>query len=94
VKSLNVSEFRKRALDLLEHVPPEGVVITKRGKPLAKVLPLRSNVADLIGSMKGEIEIRGDIFSTGIRWEAEQGLLDGKPLKRPRRPLKRKSTRD
>jgi antitoxin (DNA-binding transcriptional repressor) of toxin-antitoxin stability system len=80
VKSLNVSEFRKNALDLLEHLPPEGVLITKRGKPLAKVVPMRSNIADLIGSMKGKLQIKGDIFSTGIRWEAEEGKIDGEPI--------------
>jgi antitoxin (DNA-binding transcriptional repressor) of toxin-antitoxin stability system len=81
VKSLNVSEFRKQALDLLEHLPPEGVLITKRGKPLAKVVPMRSNIADLIGSMKGKLHIKGDIFSTGIRWEAEDGKIDGEPIR-------------
>jgi hypothetical protein len=25
--------------DLLDHLPPEGVLITKRSKPLAKVVP-------------------------------------------------------
>lgn len=71
MKSLNVSEFRKQALDLLEHLPPEGVLITKRGKPLAKVTPV--GLGDWIGSMKGKLHIKGDIFSTGIRWEAEDG---------------------
>jgi antitoxin (DNA-binding transcriptional repressor) of toxin-antitoxin stability system len=71
VKSLNVSEFPKNALDLLEHLPPEGVLITKRGKPLAKVVP--AGVGDWIGSMKGKLHIKGDIFSTGIRWDAEDG---------------------
>jgi prevent-host-death family protein len=70
-KTLNVSEFRRQALDLLEHLPPEGVVITKRGRPLARVLPMRGNFAELIGSMKGKLHIRGDIFSTGERWEAD-----------------------
>ena len=79
MKSLNVSEFRKQALDLLQHLPPEGVLITKRGKPLAKIVP--AGVSDWIGSMKGKLRIKGDIFSAGIRWDAEDGKYlpeDGK----------------
>ena len=68
---LNVSEFRKQALELLDHLPPEGVLIAGRGKPIARLVPVHDTIADLIGSMKGKLHIRGDVFSTGIRWEAE-----------------------
>jgi prevent-host-death family protein len=78
MKSVSISEFRKQVQELLKHVPAEGLLITKRGKPLAKVTP--AGVGDWIGSMKGKLRIKGDIFSTGIRWEAERGLIDGKPL--------------
>jgi prevent-host-death family protein len=81
-KTLNVSEFRKQALDLLDHLPAEGILITKRGKPLAKVIPAKRSYGDWIGSMKGQFEVRGDIFSTGIRWEADDGLIDGRTARR------------
>ena len=55
-------------LDTLEN---EGVVITKRGKPVAKVIPISSDCADLIGSMKGKVKIKGDILSTGLEWDVE-----------------------
>jgi len=71
-KTLNVSEFRKQALDLLEHLPPEGILITKRGKPLAKLVPARSDYGDWIGCMKGMFEVKGDILSTGEIWDAER----------------------
>jgi prevent-host-death family protein len=65
MKTLNVSAFRKHCLALLEELPPEGVVVTKRGRPIARVLPVREGDGDLIGALAGQIQITGDIFSTG-----------------------------
>ena len=72
VKTLNVSEFRKQALRLLDHLPPEGVLITKRGRPLARLTPVHEKLGNWIGSMKGKFEVKGDIFSTGDRWNADR----------------------
>ena len=71
MKSLNVSEFREQCLALLEHLPAEGIVVTKRGKPVAKVVPIRNTNADLIGWASGALEISGDILTTGESWNAE-----------------------
>ena len=45
--------------------------ITKRGKPVAKLIPIRTASASLIGSLKGKLKIKGDILSTGARWDAQ-----------------------
>jgi antitoxin (DNA-binding transcriptional repressor) of toxin-antitoxin stability system len=71
MKSLNVSEFREQCLALFEHLPAEGVEVTKRGVPIARVLPVRKDNGDLIGSMAGVFEITGHIFSTDEKWDAE-----------------------
>jgi prevent-host-death family protein len=42
MRDLSVTEFRQQCLSLLEDLPEEGVVITKRGKPLARVMPVRA----------------------------------------------------
>jgi prevent-host-death family protein len=42
MKDLSVTEFRRECLSLMEHLPEEGIVVTKRGKPLARVLPVRA----------------------------------------------------
>ncbi|MCY4278066.1 MAG: hypothetical protein OXE81_09570, partial [Gammaproteobacteria bacterium] len=39
--------------------------------PVAQVLPYQHRCANLIGSMKGEITIHGDIMSTDIEWDAQ-----------------------
>lgn len=38
---------------------------------MARVIPADSDCAALIGSMKGKIKVKGDVFSTGIAWNAE-----------------------
>jgi antitoxin (DNA-binding transcriptional repressor) of toxin-antitoxin stability system len=53
-------------------VDPEGIVITKRGKPVAKLIPFGAGSADLIGSLKGKLRIKGEILSTGIKWDAQR----------------------
>ena len=42
MKDLNVTEFRRQCLALLEDLPDEGIVITKHGQPLARVLPINT----------------------------------------------------
>lgn len=41
MRDLSITEFRRQCLSLLEHLPEEGIVITKRGQPVARVAPLR-----------------------------------------------------
>lgn len=71
MKSINAARFKEQCLSILDHLEPEGIVITKRGKPVARVLPVQTDCASLIGSMAGEIHIKGGIFSTGLRWDVE-----------------------
>ncbi len=69
--TISASKFKEHCLSILDRLASEGVVITKHGKPVAKVLPIRSSCTDLIGSFKGKIKIKGDILSTGRKWDAE-----------------------
>ena len=66
-----VSQLKEKCLALVDALDSEGIVITKRGKPVARLIPIQSQCAGLIGSMKGKIRIHGDIHSTGVRWNAE-----------------------
>ena len=71
MKSVPAAKFKERCLSLLDRVDPEGIVITKHGKPVAKLIPIHTDMAKLIGSFKGKIKIKGKILSTGLRWDAE-----------------------
>ena len=72
VKTISASEFKAKCLQIFDELGAEGIVIEKRGKPVAKVIPFGSaDNSGLIESMKGAIRISGDIFSTGVKWNAE-----------------------
>jgi antitoxin (DNA-binding transcriptional repressor) of toxin-antitoxin stability system len=71
MKTIGASKFKAQCLALLDHLGPEGLVVTKRGKPVARVLPIPEHPAQLIGSLKGKISVKGDILSTGLEWEAD-----------------------
>lgn len=71
MRQISASRFKERCLALLDSLDREGLVVTKRGKPVARVLPISSRCTELIGSMKGKIKIKGNIYSTGERWDAE-----------------------
>ena len=71
MKTMGAAKFKKQCLALLDQLDAEGLVITKRGKPVARVIPYDREFAGSIGSLRGKIEIRGDIMSTGVRWNAD-----------------------
>ena len=72
VKTLTATEFKAKCLRILDTLGPQGIIILKRGRPVAKLTPLskRGN-EELIGLMRGKILIRGDIFSTDVKWNAQ-----------------------
>ena len=70
-RRIGAARFKEQCLALLDQLGPDGLVVTKRGKPVARVLPFDQDSASLIGSLRDKLEIRGDIMSTGIRWDAE-----------------------
>lgn len=72
MKLMPAAKFKEQCLALIDQVDQDGIVITKRGKPVAKLVPLSADSASLIGSLKGKIKIRGNILSTGTRWNAER----------------------
>ena len=71
MKKVAAGKFKEQCLSILDHLEPEGILITKHGKPVAKLVPVHTDHANLIGSFKGKIKIKGNILSTGIKWNAE-----------------------
>ncbi len=68
---MSASEFRKDCFALLDNPGSDGIIVTKRGKPVAKLIRIASDCAALIGSMKGKLKGKGSIYSTGLDWDAE-----------------------
>ena len=71
MKQIPAAKFKEQCLSILDHVDEEGIVITKRGKPVAKLIPIRTESAELIGKLKGRVKVKGDVLSTGVEWDAE-----------------------
>jgi prevent-host-death family protein len=72
-----VSKFKAQSLALLERVRRSGrsIIVTKRGEPLAEVVPPSAATlgTDWIGSMQGSAKLRGDIIAPAGKsadWEA------------------------
>ena len=70
------SKFKAKCLHLLDEVRQnrKEIVITKRGKAVAKLVPVEEKAPpEIFGRMKGSIEILGDIISPiGEIWNAER----------------------
>ena len=74
VRVLTASEFRAQCLKLMDEVAAGAgeIVITKRGRPVARLVRPREPPPDPFGSEKGRVQILGDIVSpTEDEWEAE-----------------------
>ena len=71
MKTIGAAKFKEQCLALLDRLDAEGLVITKHGKPVARILPYGSGDADLIGSLRQKTEVRGEIFSTNLHWDAD-----------------------
>ncbi|HYY69607.1 MAG TPA: type II toxin-antitoxin system prevent-host-death family antitoxin [Terriglobales bacterium] len=58
-------KFKAHCLAVLDEVQAkrETVVITKRGKPVAKLVPADEKADDIFGFLKGRATITGDIIS-------------------------------
>jgi antitoxin (DNA-binding transcriptional repressor) of toxin-antitoxin stability system len=87
-KTIAATEFKAKCLAILDDLDPKGVVITKHGLPIARVLPINPHGNErFVGSMKGKIKVHGDLFTTGIHWDAESRHSHR------RRPAERRSKR-
>lgn len=64
-KTIPAGTFKARCLAIMDEVAAkrESVIITKRGKPVAKLVPVEKEKDDIFGFMKGKITILGDIVS-------------------------------
>jgi prevent-host-death family protein len=62
---MRASLFKARCLGVMDKVKATGepAVVTKRGVPVVKVIPVESDKEDLFGYMADEVKIVGDIES-------------------------------
>jgi prevent-host-death family protein len=69
-------EFKAKCLKLMDDVQKHQreIVITKYGKPVARLVPAknRKGASSVVGALEGSVKIHGDLIApTGERWEAD-----------------------
>jgi len=64
-KTMPAGEFKVHCLAVMDEVAAkrQAVIITKRGKPVAKLVPVEKEKDDIFGFMKGKGRILGDVVS-------------------------------
>ena len=64
-KKIPAGKFKATCLRLMDEVQSTRVplIITKNGRPVAKLVPADEPVKDIFGFMRGMVEIVGDIES-------------------------------
>ena len=72
MKHMPAGDFKARCLAVMKKVQATGepVIVTKRGAPLVKVVPVASEKIGIFGFMMGKVRIVGDIESPiPVEWE-------------------------
>jgi prevent-host-death family protein len=65
MKTIPAGRFKVHCLSVMDEVQSkrEPVLITKRGKPVAKLVPVNQEKDDIFGFLEGKGKIVGDIVS-------------------------------
>jgi prevent-host-death family protein len=72
---ISAAEFKATCLDLMDEVDRTGapIVVTKRGRAVAQLAPVRTRVRSGFGLLKGRIVIRGNITdAVDVTWDASK----------------------
>jgi prevent-host-death family protein len=78
MRTIAAGKFKANCLAIMDEVQKkrETVLITKRGKPVAKIIPAMDDVKDdFFDSMKDQIVFLGDVISPAFdldEWEMER----------------------
>jgi prevent-host-death family protein len=72
--TVTASEFKAKCLRMLDEIAEHGdtLIITKRGKPIAKVQPLQQQRKPIWGSWKGIVKIKGDLVNFHDDWSENE----------------------
>jgi prevent-host-death family protein len=77
---ITAAEFKAKCLKLIDEVAAthEPLIITKRGKPMARLVPIEDEPdASMFGYMRGTVTFTGDIIDMPQdAWSAETGDED------------------
>jgi len=69
-----VSQFKSHCLEIIEKLQAnqQSIIITKRDKPVAKLVPLDTKKVSLFGILKDKAEIKSDILEPiNEKWDID-----------------------
>ena len=75
MKTIQAGEFKAKCLQLMDEVDEKHIsfVITKHGKPVARLVPVDSDTKSAFGCLKNTVSIQGDIVaSIDVEWDADK----------------------
>lgn len=75
-RTISATEFKAHCLALMEEVQRSGeeLVITKHGKPVARLAPVASPGPSLVGWMRGTSQVVGDLIGPEDLWNLDAPL--------------------
>jgi prevent-host-death family protein len=75
MRTIPAARFKAGCLKIMDEVRAgrEPVLITKKGKPVARLVPVDEPARDVFGCLSGELEIVGDVVSPVIAPTAWKG---------------------
>jgi len=74
MKTIKASEFKARCLSLMDDVAQSGeeIVVTKNGKPVSKLVPIRQRPKEVYGLHRGMWQLKDDLVeSVNENWDAD-----------------------
>ena len=86
---MKAGDFKAKCLQVMDQVAETGesVVITKHGKPVARLGPIVDRPDSVLGFARGTIEAVGDVISpVDVTWEAQGGSDGLQGLHEPTKP--------
>jgi prevent-host-death family protein len=68
MKTIAAGSFKVHCLAIMDEVQSkrQAVLITKRGKPVAKIVPVEQEKDDIFGFLKGKVKVVGDVVSPAL----------------------------
>jgi prevent-host-death family protein len=68
MKKMAAGEFKVHCLAVMDEVQSKrvSVLITKRGKPVAKLVPIEKEKDEIFGFLKGKVKVLGDVVSPAL----------------------------
>ena len=65
MKTIPAGEFKAKCLQLMDKVQRtrKPIMITKRGKPVAKLVPVEQEQDEWFGRLRGKVNVTGDLVA-------------------------------